>query len=329
LYLAGAIADDLARESKPRGGSKLVATLPVRRRVQKSHDPPRRTQGALPALEEAGADGTFGKEAFLRALTVELAQAVEGSQGPDAAEAVVAQVGANVGGRMEEAYRAARDVRGRLSSRQIADLYVRLKAAIDGDFYVIEAGERRIVLGNRRCPFGEVVQRQPGLCRMTSSVFGGIAARSAGRSAVVLEERIALGDPECRVVVWLGDNAPEDVHSAHRYVAPADGADAAEPALVEACRAAMHGKDFLYPEAVAAFMREFLKRGEYMRGPKDLLTRREREIVTLIAESYTGKEIAEKLVISEKTVERHRGNILLKLGLRDRVALTRYRSGGA
>ena len=71
-------------------------------------------------------------------------------------------------------------------------------------------------------------------------------------------------------------------------------------------------------------MREFLKRGEYVGGPKDLLTRREREIVTLIADSYTGREIAEKLVISEKTVERHRGNILLKLGLRDRVALTRY-----
>jgi DNA-binding NarL/FixJ family response regulator len=46
--------------------------------------------------------------------------------------------------------------------------------------------------------------------------------------------------------------------------------------------------------------------------------------VTLIAESYTGREIAEKLVISEKTVERHRANILIKLGLRDRVALTRY-----
>ena len=51
---------------------------------------------------------------------------------------------------------------------------------------------------------------------------------------------------------------------------------------------------------------------------------REREIVTLIAESHTGKEIAEQLVISEKTVERHRGNILLKLGLRERVGLTPY-----
>jgi DNA-binding CsgD family transcriptional regulator/anti-sigma regulatory factor (Ser/Thr protein kinase) len=323
LFLANALAEALSRESKPRGGSKLVATLPVRRRTQASLDPPRKAYGALPAPEEAGADGTFGRETFLRALTVELAQAVESSQGPEAAEAVVAQVGANVGGRMEEAYRAARGITERLSPERLADLYVRLKGAIDGDFYVIEADARRIVLGNRRCPFGEAVQREPGLCRMTSSVFGGIAARSVGRSAVVLEERIALGDPECRVVVWLGENAPPDPDSAHHYVAPVDP-DEPDPALVDACRAALRGEDFLYPEAVAAFMREFLKRGEYMNGPQDPLTRREREVVRLIADSYTGREIAEELVISEKTVERHRGNILLKLGLRDRVALARY-----
>ena len=322
LFLVNAMADDVKVSPKPDRGSKATVTLPVRRRVQTSHDPPRRS-GALPAPEEARADGTFGKEPFLRALTVELAEGIEARAGPDVADAVVAQVGANVGGRMEEAYRDARDIRGRLAPGQIADLYVRLKGAIGGGFYVIEADEQKIVLGNRRCPFGPAVQRQPGLCRMTSSVFGGIAACNAGRSAVVLEERIALGDPECRVVVWLGDNEPPDPAAAHHYLGPVDGEDA-DPALVEACRAAMHGRDFLYPEAVAAFMRDFLKRGEYVGGPKDLLTRREREIVTLIAESCTGKEIAEKLVISEKTVERHRSNVLLKLGLRDRVALTRY-----
>jgi DNA-binding NarL/FixJ family response regulator/anti-sigma regulatory factor (Ser/Thr protein kinase) len=322
LFLVSAIADDLAVAAKPHHGSKTTVTLPVRRRVQASHDPPRRS-GALPALEEAREDGTFDKEPFLRALTVELAEAMEAREGPDVAEAVIAQVGANVGGRMEEAYRAAHGVTDRLSPEQIADLCVRLKGAIDGSFYVIAADEEKIVLGNRKCPFGPVVQRQPGLCRMTSSVFGGIAARNRGRSAVMLEERIALGDPECRVVVWLGDHEPPDPDAAHHYLGPVDDR-AEDPALVEACRAALHGKDFLYPEAVAAFMRDFLRRGEYVGGPKDLLTRREREIVTLIADSYTGKEIAEKLVISEKTVERHRGNILLKLGLRDRVALTRY-----
>jgi DNA-binding NarL/FixJ family response regulator/anti-sigma regulatory factor (Ser/Thr protein kinase) len=326
LFLVNALADEVAVVAKPGLGSKTTVTLPVRRRVQATHDPPRHRVDALPSLEEADADGTFGKEPFLRALTVELAQAIEAREGPTAADAVVAQVGADVGGRMEEAYRSARGITGRLAPEQIADLYVRLKGAIGGSFYVIEADEHKIVLGNHNCPFGPIVQRQPGLCRMTSSVFGGIAARNAGGSAVALEERIALGDPECRVVVWLGDTPVPDPDSAHHYAAPAndDALDPHDPVLVDACRAAMHGHDFLYPEAVTAFMRDFLRRGEYVTAPKDLLTRREREIVKLIAESRTGREIAEKLVISEKTVERHRANILIKLGLRDRVALTRY-----
>ena len=324
LFIVNAIANDLARNDKVAGGSMVSATLPVRRRTERSHDRPRRTTGALPPPEEAEPDGTFGKEAFLRALVVEMAQTVEADQGPDVAASTVAQVGADVGGRMEDAYRAARGIAGRLSPDQIADLYVRLKGAIGGDFYVIHADEQRIVLGNRRCPFGAAVRGEPALCRLTSSVFGGIAARNAARSAVVLEERIALGDPQCRVVVWLGDNVPPDSTSAHHYSSPAE-ADALDPDLVEACRAAMHGDPFLYPAAIAAYMRDFVRHGEYLAGvPRDPLTRREREIVRLIADSYTGREIADTLVISEKTVERHRANILLKLGLRDRVALTRY-----
>ena len=60
-----------------------------------------------------------------------------------------------------------------------------------------------------------------------------------------------------------------------------------------------------------------------------MLTPRERELVKLVAEGHTGKEIADLMSISEHTVERHRANVLQKLGLRDRVALTRYavRSG--
>jgi len=321
LFLVDTLADDLERAPKPTGGSKLVVTLPLRRRVEAANEPPRATTNALPALEEANEDGTFGKEAFLRALVVELAQATEAQQGPDVAQAAVAQVGANVGGRMEEAYRAARDLTDRLTPEQMADLYVRLKRAIDGDFYVVSVDDDKIVLGNRACPFGPVVQRQPALCHMTTSVFGAIAARNRGRGAVVLEERIALGDPECRVVVWLGGHGPAD---ADHYVQPR-AADAPDPDLVEACRAAVRGEDFLYPEAVRAFMRDFLRRGESPSGaPKDPLTTREREIVKLIAESRTAREIAEELIISEKTVERHRANVLLKLGLRDRVALTRY-----
>ncbi len=95
--------------------------------------------------------------------------------------------------------------------------------------------------------------------------------------------------------------------------------------LVEACRAAMRGEPFLYPGAVQAIIRDYLERaraGEALRD--DPLTPREREIVKLVAESHTSKEIAELLTVSEKTVERHRANILEKLGMRDRVELTRY-----
>jgi len=95
--------------------------------------------------------------------------------------------------------------------------------------------------------------------------------------------------------------------------------------LIEACRATMRGEPFLYPAAVRALMRDFLDRAS--RGeatPEDPLTPRELEIVKLIAEGMTSEEIAGHLVISKKTVDRHRANMLEKLGMRNRVALTRY-----
>ena len=97
----------------------------------------------------------------------------------------------------------------------------------------------------------------------------------------------------------------------------------ADDDIVEACRAAMRGESFLYPSAVNTLVRDFLDRtgreGEY-----DPLTQRELEILKLIAEGKTSKEIAEVLVLSIKTVERHRADILHRLGMRDRVDLTRY-----
>jgi DNA-binding NarL/FixJ family response regulator len=95
--------------------------------------------------------------------------------------------------------------------------------------------------------------------------------------------------------------------------------------LVEACRATMRGEPFIYPAAVRALIRDHLERArEGDEIPVDPLTPRESEIVKLIAEGNTSREIADTLVISEKTVERHRSNILEKLGMRDRVDLTRY-----
>jgi DNA-binding NarL/FixJ family response regulator len=100
---------------------------------------------------------------------------------------------------------------------------------------------------------------------------------------------------------------------------------AANRDLVEAIRGAMRGEPFLYPAAVTALVRDYLERGRTGESvPEDPLTPREQEVIKLIAEGHTSDEIAETLVISKKTVERHRANILEKLGMRNRVDLTRY-----
>jgi DNA-binding NarL/FixJ family response regulator len=95
--------------------------------------------------------------------------------------------------------------------------------------------------------------------------------------------------------------------------------------LIEACRATMRGEPFLYPAAVRALVRDYLERAR--RGettPEDPLSPRESEVVKLIAEGLTSEEIGEQLFISKKTVDRHRENVLEKLGMRNRVELTRY-----
>jgi DNA-binding NarL/FixJ family response regulator len=94
--------------------------------------------------------------------------------------------------------------------------------------------------------------------------------------------------------------------------------------IVDACRAAMRGESFLYPSAIAALVRDYVERGGRGEEQFDVLTPRELEVLKLIAEANTSKEIAEQLFISVKTVERHRQNILEKLGMSDRVELTRY-----
>jgi DNA-binding NarL/FixJ family response regulator len=99
----------------------------------------------------------------------------------------------------------------------------------------------------------------------------------------------------------------------------------AEADLVNACRTAMRGEPFLYPKAVGALVRDYL--GRVTRGelaPGEELSPRESEVVKLIAEGHTSREIADILSISVNTVERHRHNVLEKLDLRDRVALTLY-----
>jgi DNA-binding NarL/FixJ family response regulator len=98
----------------------------------------------------------------------------------------------------------------------------------------------------------------------------------------------------------------------------------ADTDIVDACRAAMRGDSYLYPSAVATLVRDYVERGGRGEEEFDVLTPRELEVLKLIAEAQTSRQISELLFISVKTVERHRQNILDKLGMSDRVELTRY-----
>ena len=95
--------------------------------------------------------------------------------------------------------------------------------------------------------------------------------------------------------------------------------------LIEACRGALRGEPFIYPAAASALVKDYLERAR--RGEEitsDPLTPRELEVIKLIAEGLTSEEVGETLVIAKNTVDRHRDNILEKLGMRNRVDLTRY-----
>ena len=96
---------------------------------------------------------------------------------------------------------------------------------------------------------------------------------------------------------------------------------AADSDLIDAIRAVERGEPFLTPEAQQALIRDVLGEGE-RRGEE--LTPREEEVVKLVAEAHTNKEIAELLGLAEKTAENHRSNAMRKLGMRDRVELVRY-----
>jgi DNA-binding NarL/FixJ family response regulator len=100
---------------------------------------------------------------------------------------------------------------------------------------------------------------------------------------------------------------------------------AADRDLVDACRAVLRGEPFLYPTGIAALIRDFLDRArDGEAAPTDPLTPRELEVVKLVAEAHTSEQIAQLLGVSRKTVDSHRERVLAKLGMRDRVELTRY-----
>lgn len=142
------------------------------------------------------------RDLFLRKLLRELAGTLQDVVGIEEASGYITVVGRSIGEQIDLEYKKALSV-DNLSKEQVAQVLVDLKKRIQGDFFVIEETEDRIVLGNRTCPFGEMVRDRPSLCMMTSNVFGYIAAQNLGYAAVELEETIAEGAPGCRVTVHL------------------------------------------------------------------------------------------------------------------------------
>ena len=131
--------------------------------------------------------------------------------------------------------------------------------------------------------------------------------------------------PEVRVLMLSMYDSEQFLYESLRagasgYVLKSD----ADQDIVEACRRTMRGQSFLYPSAVSTLVRDYVERGRPDEQQLDILTPRELQVLKLIAEAHTSKEIANEFVISVKTVERHRQNILDKLGMSDRVELTRY-----
>ncbi len=92
--------------------------------------------------------------------------------------------------------------------------------------------------------------------------------------------------------------------------------------LVSAIRAVHKGESFLYPSAATALIQDYLHQVE--EEPYDTLTGREREILKLIAEGHTSRDIANMLFISLKTVLGHRTKIMKKLDLHNRTELIKY-----
>jgi predicted ArsR family transcriptional regulator len=147
------------------------------------------------------------RDVFLRTLIRELAGTLQDVVGVEEASGFISVVGQNMGRQIDKDYKAALAV-SNLTREQVAEVMVDLKDRIKGDFFIIEQDDQKIVLGNRACPFAEKVIGRPAMCMMTSNVFGSIAADNLGYAKVELQQTIAMGDPGCRVVVYL-QSTPE------------------------------------------------------------------------------------------------------------------------
>lgn len=156
------------------------------------------------------------RDVFLRTLIRELSGTLQEVIGLDEASGFISVVGQKMGEGINSDYRKALAVKA-LDAEQVGAVLVDLKRRIQGDFYIIEQTPEKIVLGNRRCPFGDKVLGRPAMCMMTSNVFGVIAAENLGQAKVALDETIAEGAAGCRVTIYLQQTDEADASAGRQY----------------------------------------------------------------------------------------------------------------
>ncbi|WP_318284371.1 methanogen output domain 1-containing protein [Methylorubrum aminovorans] len=164
--------------------------------------------------------GNFGssqipldREIFMDLVVTTMGSLFEETVGSNEAGGFVSLVGLAVGEKIQAAYLASSGA-SQLDRKGMVDALLDMKRRIGSDFYVVEESEQRIVLGNKRCPFGELAKKCPSLCMLTANVCGHLAAESQGYARVDLPETIAAGASECRIVINL---EPDSSGGGRRY----------------------------------------------------------------------------------------------------------------
>lgn len=156
------------------------------------------------------------RDQFLRTIIRELAGTLQEIVGIEEAAGFLNVVGYRTGQHVNDIYHNALQM-PQLSREQVAAVLVDWKRRIKGEFFIIEETDEKIVLGNRKCPFAEQIEGREAMCVMTSNIFGAIAADNLGYARVELEDTIARGASECRVIVHLKPDETSDDFAGQEY----------------------------------------------------------------------------------------------------------------
>jgi hypothetical protein len=156
------------------------------------------------------------RDSFLSSVACDVAGTLQDRFGPEEAAEFIGSVGRRLGDQINNDYKAALDL-PKLNRGRVAEVLVDAARRINGDFYVIEQDEDKIVLGNWVCPFGKKVTGRTAMCMMTSNLFGTIAAENLDYARVALEKTIAEGASGCRVVVHLKESGDGKCSEGREY----------------------------------------------------------------------------------------------------------------